>query len=85
MVADDDGIRPGVTPQALGGLKAVFKKGGTTTAGNSSQVRPGAGFKCLAPVRTGGSKRHHDRPCRRGFEGVARCCERAVGHRNGMP
>lgn len=51
MVAEDDGIRPGVTPQALGGLKAVFKKGGTTTAGNSSQVRPGAGFKCLAPVR----------------------------------
>ena len=39
MVDKDDGVRPGVTPQALGGLKAVFKKNGTTTAGNSSQVR----------------------------------------------
>ena len=38
VVSEDDGIRPGVTTQALGGLKAVFKKGGSTTAGNSSQV-----------------------------------------------
>ena len=38
VVGEDDGIRPGVTPAALGGLKPVFKKGGTTTAGNSSQV-----------------------------------------------
>ena len=39
VVDKDDGVRPGVTPQALGSLKAVFKKNGTTTAGNSSQVR----------------------------------------------
>ena len=39
VVSEDDGIRPGVTPQALSALKAVFKKGGTTTAGNSSQVQ----------------------------------------------
>ncbi len=39
MVSEDDGIRPGVTAAALGGLRAVFKKNGTTTAGNSSQVR----------------------------------------------
>ena len=38
MVSEDDGIRVGVTAQALSGLKPVFKKGGTTTAGNSSQV-----------------------------------------------
>ena len=38
VVSEDDGIRPGVTPQALAALKPVFKKGGTTTAGNSSQV-----------------------------------------------
>lgn len=38
VVSEDDGIRPGVSVQALGGLKAVFKKGGSTTAGNSSQV-----------------------------------------------
>ena len=38
MVSEDDGIRVGVSAQALSGLKPVFKKGGTTTAGNSSQV-----------------------------------------------
>ncbi len=38
VVSEDDGIRPGVSTQALGGLKTVFKKNGTTTAGNSSQV-----------------------------------------------
>lgn len=39
VVTDDDGIRPGVTVQSLGQLRTVFKKDGTTTAGNSSQVR----------------------------------------------
>lgn len=39
VVSDDDGIRPGVTVQSLGQLRTVFKKDGTTTAGNSSQVR----------------------------------------------
>ena len=34
----DDGIREGVTAKALGALKPVFKRNGTTTAGNSSQV-----------------------------------------------
>ena len=38
VISEDDGIRPGVSAQALAGLKPVFKKGGTTTAGNSSQV-----------------------------------------------
>lgn len=39
MVVDkDDGIREGVTAAQLGKLPAVFKKGGSTTAGNSSQV-----------------------------------------------
>ena len=37
-VKDDDGFREGATPASLGKLPAVFKKGGTTTAGNSSQV-----------------------------------------------
>ena len=39
VVSDDDGIRPGVTVQSLGQLRTVFKKDGTTTAGNSTQVR----------------------------------------------
>ena len=38
VVSEDDGIREGVTAQALGQLRTVFKKDGTPTAGNSSQV-----------------------------------------------
>lgn len=39
VVAEDDGIRPGATAASLAKLPAVFKKGGSTTAANSSQVR----------------------------------------------
>lgn len=38
LVAKDEGVRAGTTAEKLGKLKAVFKKEGTTTAGNSSQV-----------------------------------------------
>lgn len=38
LVSKDEGVRAGTTAAKLGGLKAVFKKGGTTTAGNASQV-----------------------------------------------
>lgn len=41
-VTEDDGIRPGTTMEVLGKLKAVFKEGGSTTAGNSSQTTDGA-------------------------------------------
>lgn len=41
-VTKDDGIRRGTTPEKLGKLKPVFKKGGSTTAGNSSQMTDGA-------------------------------------------
>jgi acetyl-CoA acyltransferase 1 len=41
-VTKDDGIREGTTFEGLSKLKASFKKGGTTTAGNSSQVTDGA-------------------------------------------
>jgi len=41
-VTKDDGPRKGSTVKRLGGLRAVFKKGGSTTAGNSSQVSDGA-------------------------------------------
>jgi acetyl-CoA acyltransferase 1 len=41
VVDKDDGIREGVTAAQLGKLPAVFKKGGSTTAGNSSQVTLG--------------------------------------------
>lgn len=41
-VTKDDGPRPGSTPEKLAKLRAAFKKGGSTTAGNSSQVSDGA-------------------------------------------
>eukprot|EP00249_Psilotum_nudum_P017519 c26369_g1_i1 orf=479-1861(-) len=41
-ISVDDGIRPGTSLADLSKLKAVFKKDGSTTAGNSSQVSDGA-------------------------------------------
>ncbi|CAL0333553.1 unnamed protein product [Lupinus luteus] len=43
----DDGIRPNTSLADLGKLKPVFKRDGTTTAGNSSQVSDGAGAVLL--------------------------------------
>jgi len=43
VLADrDDGVRPQTTLAGLAKLKAAFRKGGTVTAGNSSQVTDGA-------------------------------------------
>ncbi|KAE9617560.1 hypothetical protein Lal_00035143 [Lupinus albus] len=46
-ISVDDGIRPNASVADLGKLKAVFKRDGTTTAGNSSQVSDGAGAVLL--------------------------------------
>ncbi|KAL2932832.1 3-ketoacyl-CoA thiolase 2 peroxisomal [Bienertia sinuspersici] len=46
-VTVDDGIRPNASVADLAKLKPVFKKSGTTTAGNSSQVTDGAGAVLL--------------------------------------
>ncbi|KAK9831308.1 hypothetical protein WJX81_000893 [Elliptochloris bilobata] len=46
-VDKDDGIRQGATAKALSALKPVFKRNGTTTAGNSSQISDGAGAVLL--------------------------------------
>lgn len=46
-VTKDDGIRP-TTLEGLLKLKPAFKKGGSTTAGNSSQVSDGAAAVLLA-------------------------------------
>jgi len=52
VVSEDDGIRPEVTPEALAQLRTVFKKeGGTTTAGNASQVTDGAAAVLLMTRR----------------------------------
>ena len=44
VVARDEGIRPGTTPETLANLKPAFKPDGSVTAGNSSQMTDGAGF-----------------------------------------
>ncbi|XVE78057.1 hypothetical protein DITRI_Ditri13aG0113600 [Diplodiscus trichospermus] len=43
----DDGIRPNTNLEDLAKLKPAFKKDGTTTAGNASQVSDGAGAVLL--------------------------------------
>ena len=48
VISRDDGVREGVTTEALAKLPAVFKKGGSTTPGNASQVSDGAGCVVLA-------------------------------------
>ncbi|KAK4698710.1 acetyl-CoA C-acetyltransferase, partial [Phenoliferia sp. Uapishka_3] len=49
VVSTDDGIRRGTTEAALGKLKPVFKpEGGSTTAGNASQLTDGAAAVLLA-------------------------------------
>ncbi|KAL5212715.1 hypothetical protein ABZP36_023562 [Zizania latifolia] len=47
VISVDDGIRLGTTASGLAKLKPVFRKDGTTTAGNSSQVSDGAGAVLL--------------------------------------
>ncbi|KAJ8639072.1 hypothetical protein MRB53_015766 [Persea americana] len=47
IISVDDGIRPDTTLSALAKLKPAFKKDGTTTAGNASQVSDGAGAVLL--------------------------------------
>ncbi|EGZ07490.1 hypothetical protein PHYSODRAFT_340572 [Phytophthora sojae] len=42
IISQDDGVRAGTTVQKLAKLKPAFKEGGSTTAGNSSQVSDGA-------------------------------------------
>jgi len=41
-VTEDDGVRGDTTVESLGKLRPAFKKDGSTTAGNSSQVTDGA-------------------------------------------
>jgi len=42
LVEEDEGIRPGTTPEALAGLRPSFSPDGTITAGNASQLSDGA-------------------------------------------
>merc|ERR1712060_776285 len=47
-VSKDEGPREGTNLEGLSKLKAAFKPGGSTTAGNSSQVSDGAALVLLA-------------------------------------
>jgi acetyl-CoA C-acetyltransferase len=42
VVDADEGVRPGTTPESLGGLRPAFSKDGSITAGNASQISDGA-------------------------------------------
>ena len=48
VISKDDGIRKETTLESLGKLRPAFKKDGSTTAGNSSQVSDGAAAVVLA-------------------------------------
>lgn len=47
-ISKDEGPREGTTLEGLSKLKPAFKKGGSTTAGNASQVSDGAALVLLA-------------------------------------
>lgn len=48
LVEDDEGPRPDTSAEGLAKLRAVFRNGGSVTAGNSSQMSDGAGAVMLA-------------------------------------
>ncbi len=48
VVDTDEGVRPGTTPESLGGLKPAFDPDGTITAGNASQISDGAAAVIVA-------------------------------------
>ncbi|WP_377324456.1 thiolase family protein [Pimelobacter simplex] len=50
----DEGIRAGSTPETLAGLKPVFRKDGTITAGNASPLSDGASAVLLGSERAAG-------------------------------
>jgi len=48
VVSQDEGVREGTTLASLGKLSPAFKEGGTTTAGNASQISDGAAVALVA-------------------------------------
>ncbi|CEM07839.1 unnamed protein product [Vitrella brassicaformis CCMP3155] len=57
VIDKDDGIRAGTSIETLSKLKPAFQKGGSTTAGNSSQVSDGAAL-CLLARRSAAERLH---------------------------
>ena len=48
LVDNDEGVRPGTTPESLGRLRPAFAADGTITAGNASQISDGAAAVIVA-------------------------------------
>ncbi|MFA6984897.1 MAG: acetyl-CoA C-acyltransferase [Arenimonas sp.] len=51
LISDDEGPRPDTSAEGLAKLRAVFRNGGSVTAGNSSQMSDGAGAVLLASAQ----------------------------------
>jgi acetyl-CoA C-acetyltransferase len=51
VVETDEGVRPGTTPESLGGLRPAFEADGTITAGNASQISDGGAAVILMSKR----------------------------------
>ncbi len=54
-VEEDEHPRPGVAPESLAGLRPVFAKDGTVTAGNSSGINDGAAALLVVEARKAAS------------------------------
>ncbi len=63
IVDRDEHPRPGTSPEALAGLKAAFREGGTVTAGNASGINDGAA--ALIVIEAGRAQRLGLRPLAR--------------------
>ncbi len=48
VIDQDEGVRPETTADSLGGLRPAFRKDGTITAGNASQISDGGAALVLA-------------------------------------
>jgi acetyl-CoA C-acetyltransferase len=60
IVDADEGIRPGTTTEALGGLRPAFSRDGSITAGNASQISDGA--SALVVMSEAAADRHGVQP-----------------------
>lgn len=69
-LARDEGIRDGSTVEKLGGLRALFAKDGSVTAGNSSSINDGASAVLLGGEDAAGLGEPLARVAGRGAHGV---------------
>ena len=59
VVSTDDGPRPGVTLEAVAGLKPVFRPDGRITAGNCCPLNDGAAaVVIMSAAKAAGARRH---------------------------